>query len=558
MMIEKEKTWLFKYRQAIKNGEIIVGQELTMQLDNLIRDLDNPRYYYDTSEADKRIDFIENCIRLTKSPFYGKPMKLMLFQKAFIEVIYSFKMAFTGFDRFKKVILLIGRKNGKSELCSALMLTEMIMGNSGSDIVASSNDDTQANILYDAVDVMRKMIDPDQKDTWRNQMHIRNKLTNSKIFKLSDKTRNKEGRNIDLAVIDEVHEQREPVILKSIEQSQSLKDNPKLLIISTEGFVNDGTLDQILIDCRKIINGEEDGIAAERTLPWLYTQDSENELWQDEDSWQKSNPTLGVVKKWDYLREQIDLASKNKADRVFVLSKDFNIKQSNSQAWLLSEDYKYEAKFNIEDFKDAFVLGAVDLAETTDLTCAKILLMKPNDNTKYIYTQYFIPESKLESSPDFSSGASYLEWAKKGYLKICEGNENDLSVVADWFYEIYKKYNIKLLKCGYDQRFAKDFLNRMDYYGFECEMVYQNKQVLSNPMKLLEADLKSQRINYNENPIDQWCFGNASVEVDNFGQCMAVKINNQAAKRIDGAVTTIILYEMYRRYRSEFNQYVNR
>jgi phage terminase large subunit-like protein len=184
--------------------------------------------------------------------------------------------------------------------------------------------------------------------------------------------------------------------------------------------------------------------------------------------------------------------------------------------------------------------------------------MKPNDNTKYIYTQYFIPESKLENSPDFSSGARYLEWAKKGYLKICEGNENDLSVVADWFYEIYKKYNIKLLKCGYDQRFAKDFLNRMDYYGFECEMVYQNKQTLSNPMKLLEADLKSQRINYNENPIDQWCFGNASVEVDNFGQCMAVKINNQAAKRIDGAVTTIILYEMYRRYRSEFNQYVNR
>lgn len=557
-MIKKEDTWLFKYRQAIKDGHIKAGQELIMQLDNLIRDLDNPRYVYDVSDAYRRIDFIENCIRLTKSPFYGKPMKLMLFQKAFIEVIYSFKMAATGFDRFKKVILLIGRKNGKSELCSALMLTEMILGNSGSDIVASSNDDTQANILYDAVDVMRKMIDPYQKDTWRNQMHIRNKLTNSKIFKLSDKTRNKEGRNIDLAVIDEVHEQREPVILKSIEQSQSLKDNPKLLIISTEGFVNDGTLDQILVDCRKIINGEEDGIAAERTLPWLYTQDSENELWQDEASWQKSNPTLGIVKKWDYLREQIDLASRNKGDRVFVLSKDFNIKQSNSQAWLLSEDYKYDARFDIEDFKDAFVLGAVDLAETTDLTCAKILLMKPNDNTKYIYTQYFIPESKLENSPDFSSGARYLEWAKKGYLKICEGNENDLSVVADWFYEIYKKYNIKLLKCGYDQRFAKDFLNRMDYYGFECEMVYQNKQTLSNPMKLLEADLKSQRINYDENPIDQWCFGNASVEVDNFGQCMAVKINNQASKRIDGAVTTIILYEMYRRYRSEFNQYVNR
>lgn len=558
MFLKKENTWIFKYKKAIENGEIIAGQELIAELDNLIGDLDNPEYIYDTREANKRIDFIENCIRLTKSPFYGKPMKLLLFQKAFIEVIYSFKMADTGFDRFKKVILLIGRKNGKSELCSALMLTEMIMGNPGSDIVASSNDDTQANILYDAVDVMRKMIDPEQKDTWRNQMNIRNKHTNSKIFKLSDKTRNKEGRNIDLAVIDEVHEQKEPVILKSIEQSQSLKDNPKLLIISTEGFVNDGTLDHLLIECRKIISKEEDGVAAKRTLPWLYTQDSEQEIWQDEKSWQKSNPTLGTVKKWDYLREQIDLASRNKADRVFVLSKDFNIKQSNSEAWLLPADFEYEAKFNIEDFKDSIALGAVDLSETTDLTCAKILLKKPNDNTKYIYSQYFIPESKLEKSSDISSGAKYLEWAKNGYIKICRGNENDLSEVADWFYMLFKKYNIKLLKCGYDQKFAKDFLNRMDLYGFEYEMIYQNKQTLSNPMKLLEADLKSHSVNYNENPVDRWCFGNASVEVDNLGQCMAVKINNQASKRIDGTVTAIILYETYRRYRTEFNQYVNR
>lgn len=542
--------YLIQYRIAIKKGEIIAGQELVMELDRLINDLGNPRYYYDTTEAYKRIHFMEGCIRLTKSPFYGKPMILMLWQKALIEVAYSFKMSDTDFDRFKKIILLIARKNTKSETCSALALCELIFGNDGSDIVCSSNDDMQANILYDAIDTMRLMIDPKQQDTWRNQQCIRNKVNNSKIFKLSDRTRNKEGRNIDFAILDEVHEMMKNIILKSIEQSQSLKDNPKLFIITTEGFVNDGVLDHLLIDCRKIINGEDDGISAERTLPWLYTQDSEQEIWQDKSTWIKSNPTLGIVKKWDYLEEQVDLARKSKADRMFVLSKDFNFKQSNSEAWLMEEDYKYSAVYDIEEFRDCFALGAVDLSETTDLTCAKVLIMKKDDPTKYIYTMYFIPESKLELSSDRESGAKYTEWAKEGWLTICEGNEIDLSMVADWFYKLYETYGIRTITTGYDQKFAKDFLNRMEEYGFEFEMVYQNKLTLSNPMKLVEADLKGQLINYQENPIDQWCLGNASMEIDNFGNVMAVKINNQQNRRIDGAVTLIILYEMYRRYRS--------
>lgn len=544
--------YLIQYRIAIKKGEIIAGQELTMELDRLINDLGNPRYYYDTTEAYKRIHFMEGCIRLTKSPFYGKPMILMLWQKALIEVAYSFKMSDTDFDRFKKIILLIARKNTKSETCSALALCELIFGNDGSDIVCSSNDDMQANILYDAIDTMRLMIDPKQQDTWRNQQCIRNKVNNSKIFKLSDRTRNKEGRNIDFAILDEVHEMMKNIILKSIEQSQSLKDNPKLFIITTEGFVNDGVLDHLLVDCRKIINGEDNGISAERTLPWLYTQDSEQEIWQDKSTWVKSNPTLGIVKKWDYLEEQVDLARKSKADRMFVLSKDFNFKQSNSEAWLMEEDYKYSAVYDIEEFRDCFALGAVDLSETTDLTCAKVLLMKKDDPTKYIYTMYFIPESKLELSGDRESGAKYAEWAKEGWLTICEGNEIDLSMVADWFYKLYETYGIRTITTGYDQKFAKDFLNRMEEYNFEFEMVYQNKLTLSNPMKLVEADLKGQLINYQENPIDQWCLGNASMEIDNFGNVMAVKINSQQNRRIDGAVTLIILYEMYRRYRSVF------
>lgn len=557
-------TYIQDYRKAIRSGEIVAGRELIDELDNLLRDMTDDRYIFDTTDADQRIDFMEHCIRLTKSPFYGKPMKLLLWQKAFITAVYSFKMADEMYidpsgrekhvDRFKKCVLLIARKNAKSETCSGLTLTEAIVGNEGADLVCSSNDDTQANILYDAIDTMRLMIDPEQKDTWRNQKWIRINDTNSKIFKISDRTRNKEGRNIDFSVIDEVHEMKENTIIKSIEQSQSLKDNPKLIIITTEGFVNDGALDEILRQCRRVIRGEDDGASAERLLPWLYTQDSEQEIWADERTWQKSNPSLGVIKKYTYLREQIDAARKSTADRAFVLSKDFNIKQNAAAAWLHIEDYAYNAEYDLEDFRGSLILGGVDMSETTDMTSARALVMRAGDKRKYIIQHYWIPESKLTSADDREAGARYKEWAKAGILTICEGNDIDLSQVADWYYMLYKQYGLRLFKCGYDVKFSKDFLKRMDEYGFECELVYQSKQVLSNAMKLVEADFKAQLINYNNNEIDKWCLGNAAVEVDNAGNCQAVKIKGQPARRIDGAVTFIIAYEIYRRYRSEYTQ----
>ena len=567
MLIKNNTIWtpdnsfLLEYLGRIEAGEIIVGRELWQELRNLKEDFINDAYYYDTKDALIRMDFMENCVRLTKSPFYNKPMVLMLWQKAFIEAVYSFKMRETTFRRFKKVILLIARKNTKSETCSALGLTEFFLGNPGADIVCSSNDDTQASIIYDAIDTMRLLIDPDQIDSKKNQRFILNKSNNTKIIKLSDKTRNKEGRNIDVAFLDESHEMKDNIIAKSVEQSQSLKDEPLFINLTTEGFVVDGYLDDELIKARKIINGEDDGIAAQRILPWLYTQDSEEEIWRNRSSWVKSNPSLGIVKKWEYLDEQIDTARESKADRIFVLCKDFNIKQNSAQSWLNLEQYDYKAVYNLEDFRGCICLGAVDLSETTDLTCAKVLMMKPGDPVKYIHTMYFIPELKLENSDDRNAGAKYKEWKEAGLLTITEGNDIDLSRVADWFYELYKKYDLKLWKCGYDQRFSKDFINRMDSYGWtrandDLVMILQNSQTLSNAIKLLEADFDHRLVNYNDNAIDKWCLKNACLQVNDLKQVLIVK--SEAAKRIDGAVCKAILYEMYRQNRTEFKQMIDR
>lgn len=570
MLIKERKIWtpddsfLLKYREEIESGNIIAGWELRQELTNLKEDFSNDEYFYNTDDALLRMDFMENCVKLTKSPFYGQPMVLMLWQKAFIEAVYSFKMSEESLergmmiDRFKKILLLIARKNTKSETCSAIAVTELFVGNEGADIVCSSNDDNQASITYDAIDTMRQLIDPRDLDSKKNQRFIRNKNTNSKVFKLSDKTKNKEGRNIDFAIVDETHEMKTNVIGKSIEQSQSLKDNPKFVDITTEGFVQEGYLDDELEKGRGVINGEDDTKAGKRLLPWLYTQDSEQEVFTNPKSWMKSNPTLGVIKKISYLEEQVELAKKSKGDRIFVLAKDFNIKQNSVEMWLNLEDYNFDATYDLEEFRGAPCLGAVDLAETMDLCCAKVLLMN-DDGKKYIHTMYFVPERKIEDDDDSCAGAKYADWARDGYITVTEGSDIDLTVVADWFWSLYKEYGIRLMCCGYDQKFAKDFLRQMSEYGWtkeggELELILQNAMTLDTANKFVETDLKKRNINYNNNPVDRWCFGNAGLSVDNKGKCLVVKTARN--KKIDGAVTTVILYETYRRYRADLKRMV--
>lgn len=558
-------SWLLKYREAITKGEFIVGQELLTALDMYISDLDNPDYKYDTTKADVMIDFMENCIRLTKSPFYNQPMKLMLWQKAYIECLYSFKIFDKDLgvwvDRFTESLLLIARKNTKSETSSALCDTEMFIGGEGMDIVCASNTYDQSDILYEACDLMRQLVDPNDEDSWRNRKGLRCTYNNNKITKMSDRTRGKEGKNIDIAVVDEVHEMQDDSLIKPIEQSMSIKDNKKLILITTEGFTNDGYLDNKLKSVRAILKGEDTSFKSKRILIWLYTQDSEQEVWNvNEDginpAWQKSNPTLVYgIKKWSYLRDQVDGARKSKSDRMFVLSKDFNFKVNNSTAWLDKSDYDYISEFDLEEFRDSWCLGAVDLAETTDLANAKIMLVKKGDRRKYILSHYWIPETKLIESDDKSTGAKYLEWASdKNLMTICEGNNVELPLIADWFYSLLKKYNIRLLKCGYDQRFSKEWIKKMEYYGWDDKedliMINQSPDVLHLANKQIEADLKDKLI-IGLNEVDKWCLGNAALKINNVGKTLIVKADGQQAKRIDGAVTLVILQETYNRYKSE-------
>lgn len=548
-------TYLEQYRNMIKAREVIVGEWIEKAVDQYCEDLKNPAYIYDTTEANKRIKFQETLCLQSKQPYYNKPLKLMPWQKAFWECLYSFKMADTGLRRFTEGLLEVARKNGKSTMFAADGMFDLFCGEGGADICCASNDDRQAKLIWREIKGMRGRLDPKKALTGDNLTEITNRIKNITVFRLSSKTQNKDGFNISKTYLDESHDMEDDEIAEACWRGMSSKDEPLFLNCTTQGFISGKYLDKKINYAKDVLNEIIDDI---HFMAFLFEQDSEAEIWQDESSWEKSNPSIRYgVKKIAKLRRDIEVAKTDKGARIHLLCKDFNIKQNSAQGWLGEEDYNYTQEIkDLEEWRGCYCLAAVDLAETTDLTNCKLLFMREGDPTKYIYSHYWLPESKLTDSSDKAAGAEYKQWAQDGYATITEGTMTDTAVVADWIYSLKERYGIKVLVCGYDVRFSKDFLTRMDDYGIPTELIQQAAAVMSTPMKWVEADFRKKAINYGNHPVDRWCLSNACIQVDNLGRCMCVKPKGQHSKRIDGAVTLIILYATLQRFQTEFQRYI--
>ncbi len=566
------ESWLLEYIEKCKSGEILIGQELMLMLDILLMHLNEPTAIFpcgirfELEDAHKRIKFIETHCKHYEAPFAGKPFILTLRQKAFVEALYSFKILDDELGRwvrlFQEALMVVARKCGKTPFVAALILAEWFCGEVGTKALCSSNDYEQADLMFQAINAMREESPTLEKVTRKNvkglffgnpkkpkkkgKFSYQNK---GNVRKISAKTGAKEGKNIKVGAVDEAHELKDNSSVMPIRQALSTQDEPLYFEITTEGFTADGYLDERLKEARQALKGE---LERWRWLIWLHTQDSEAEVWQDEKTWVKSNPDLGVIKKWSFLRKMIEEAKTNMETRRFVLAKDFNIKQTDVAAWLQESDILNETAYNLEDFRGCVGLGGVDLSETTDLTCAKMLIMRPGDNKKYIITKYFIPQSKIDAGT-IEDKKDYQKWVNDKLIEVSPGNENDFGLITKWYINLYKQYGIKPYKVGYDNALAKYWVKEMESCGFSMERVNQDKYTMSSPMRLLGDDMRSKLVVYNNNPVDKWCFENTAFQLDSSGRyIMPVKIRDNKNRRIDGCVTTIICYSMYTRYRAEY------
>ena len=544
--------YLIEYYNEINKGTIVVGKELKTILNGLIKDLDNPRYIFDEEPGNLRILFIEKFCKHTKSPFNGKPFVLELWEKAMLQVAYGFKMADTGLRRFTEVILLIARKNGKTTFVAGIDLAEFFLSRGGVDIVCASNTNDQASILFEEINNMREQSKALSKPhrSRKNIFYIYSPKTKNKIKKLSGQSRNLDGFNIEVGCIDEVHEMTNSKVYDAIKQSQSTKEEPLIFIITTEGKCVGGFLDSKLNYCRKMISGE---IQDERVLPWLYTQDSEREIFEDKKSWQKSNPSLGSIKTYSYLEDIMNKAKNDLATRVTMLCKDFNIKQLEAGSWLTFDELDNTTKFDINELRDCYAVGGVDLSSTTDLT-ASVLVVKKN-NKIYVVPHFFMPKDVLEKRIQ-EDNVPYDIWVQKGYITLSEGSQNDFTKVTEWFQKMLWEYNIRPLWIGYDPWNSKYWIDEMNDNGFTLEKVRQGVFTLSEPMKQLEADLKNHIVIYDNNPVLKWCLANTQAKVDVNGNIQPCKLNSKY-KRIDGAVALIIAYSVLNNYKKDYETMQN-
>lgn len=569
------RSYLHLYAEKIKSGQIVAGTHIKQGIRRFLDDFENPELRIDLSESDKRIRFIEHECKLYEAPFSGRPFKLELFQKAIIESIYAIKkwnpeanFGKGGWVRkYQDVLILIARKNGKTPLVAAVSLSEFMCGEMGTKILYGSNDFEQADLAFSATDAMREESPSMAKRTRRNQKGIffgnpKHRKTKGKysyqnkgsIRKISANGKNKEGRNIKVGVVDEVHEMEDDHLIMPIQQALSTQDEPLYFEITTEGFTEDGYLDHRLADAQKVLDGELD---RPDWAIWWYSQDSEEEVWQDEKSWQKSNPGIGVIKKWSYLRKQVEEAKSNPSQRAFVLAKDFNIKQNSSAAWLDEATIINTETFDPETLRGQYYIGGLDFAETTDLCSARALFEDQQTKKKYTLQMYFIPEAKADAILDDDSQLNperknYREWEKQGLVVICPGAEVDAELVAGWFVDLYEHYGMMPYKIGYDNWHSKDFQEIIaENFGKEVlERIGMDFMSLSGPMRSLESDLGRNVLVYNNNEIDRWCLSNTGYKTNNIGLIMPVKKYGTSKNRIDGTLSDIICYATFNRYRS--------
>jgi len=541
--------YLIEYYQKVMSNEIIAGEELKNTLRRLMDDMVDPRYDFDEKPGNLRINFIETFCKHTKSPFNGQPFILELWEKAVIQTAYGFKIAETGLRRFNEVILLIARKNGKTTFIAGIDLAEFFLSKGGVDIVCASNTSEQANILFEEINNMREHSPAlsNEKRSKKNIFFIYSPKTKNKIKKLSAQSRNKDGYNIEVGCIDEVHEMTDSKVYDAIKQSQSTKKEPLIFIITTEGTTVGGFLDNKLDYARKMLKGE---ITDERVLPWLYTQDNTQEIYDDPKYWQKSNPSIGVVKLPSYLEDVMNKSKNDHSTRVTMLCKDFNIKQVDQGAWLSFDDLNNETKYELSSLKNSYAIGGVDLSSTTDLTAAILVIQKKDDNKKYVLAHFFMPSDVVKKRME-EDNVPYDIWIKRGFITLTEGSQNDFSLVTQWFMKVIQEHQIRPLWVGFDPWNSQYWIKEMEDLGFNMEKVRQGVYSLSEPMKQLEADLKNKMINYDNNPILKWCLSNTQAKVDLNGNIQPSKLNSKY-KRIDGTVALIIAYAVLNRYKIDF------
>ena len=540
--------YIDEYLEAMRSGKCIVGKRIRRQYEKLSQDIHEPRdgYIFDQKRAEKPIQFIERFCKHSKGEWAAQPVKLELFQKAFISALFGFIHETTEERKYRETLFYVARKNGKSTLLSGIALYCLIADKeAGAEVYSVASKKDQARIIYEEVCNMVRQSPELLEITKKRKSDLYFPLTFSKMQPLGRNSDTLDGLNSSLVIIDELHSIKDRNTYEVMKQSQSARRQPLLVMITTAGTVRECIFD----DMYKYAVGVCDGtITDDHFLPILYELDNKDE-WLDPMTWEKANPSLNRIKKLDDLISKVARAKQSPRDLTGVLVKDFNVISTTASTWLTFDDINNEETFNIEDFKGYYAIGGVDLSHVGDLTAATLLLMDKNEK-RYVTQMYWLPKDHFEKRVA-EEKLPYDKWYEAGLLRLCEGNQITYTDVTAWFLEMVEKYEITPAWIYYDPYSAAYWVQEMQTYGFNLVKCFQGVKTLSLPMQKLGADLQAKKINYNNNSLLKWCITNTGVKTDVNGNIQPVKAQSPKY-RIDGLASLLDAYvgltEHYQEY----------
>lgn len=526
--------FIFQYYQAITDGSIIAGVWIKKWYQQVIKDLENKSYIFDAKRANQAIKFLENFVHHHEGALAPQCLKLELWQKAFISVIFGCVDA-DGCRHFREVLLIVSRKVGKTLLAAGIAEYMSLFDDYGARIYFAAPKLDQARLCYEAYYQSIKKEPEIDSLCKRRRTDIYIESKNASAAPLPFSAKKSDGLNISLCICDEIAAWEGDAGLKFyevIKSSQGGRKQPMILSISTANFINDGIYDELIKRATAVING---GSKEKRLAPFLYMID-DIQKWNDINELAKANPNLGVSVSVDYMLEEIAIAEGSLSKRSEFLCKYCNVKQNSSIAWVPASAVEKCSgeEIKIESFKSTYCVGGIDLSQCNDLTSACLAIER--DGVINVISHFWLPEEKLEEATA-KDGLPYRLFVQKGWLSLSGTNFIDYTDVFNWFREMVEKYECLPLMIGYDRYSSQYLVKDLKAYGFQTDDVYQGYN-LTGTIQQLEGLLKDGRINIGNNDLLKIHILDTAIKMDAESRRLKIiKMNRKS--HIDGVAALL-------------------
>lgn len=540
--------FILAYYQAIQNGSVVVGNWIRLFFEYIVKGLENQSFFFDQKKANKAIRFIETFCHHCEGR--DDLLKLELWQKAIVSVIFGI-VDTSGIRTFREVVIVIGRKNGKTLFAAALIAYCIYLdGEYGAKVFCVAPKLDQADLVYSAFwqtiqkePELAALIKRRKSDYYIDS-------TNSSVKKIAFNAKKSDGFNPQLTICDEIASWPGDQGLKQYEVMKSAlgaRKQPLIVSISTAGYINEGIYDELIKRSTRFLLGDS---KERRLAPFLYMID-DIEKWNDINELRKSNPNLGVSVSVDYMLEEIAIAEGSLSKRAEFLTKYCNIKQNSSQAWLSTKNVEKASgePLDLEHFRDSYCVGGIDLSRTTDLTACTAVIEKKGK--LYVFTQFFLPAEKLEEATA-RDGLPYASYVQRGILKLSGDNFVDYHDCSAWFKMLVEQYQIYPLQVGYDRYTAQYLVQEMAQYGFHMDDVFQGYN-LTPVIREVEGLMKDGVLDIGDNDLLKVHLLNSALKTEaESGRSKLVKMS--ANDHIDGTAALLDAMTVRQKWYSEIGE----